>query len=75
MLVHPGEFTLEQLLAIHSGGQKLTLAESARAGVRASARVVQAAADGALPVYGVSGNLSLYSSNGVGFIQLILPLK
>ena len=52
--MRPGELALDQLQAIHAGGQTLTWSESSRAGVRASARLVQAAADGDAPVYGVN---------------------
>ena len=70
MLIEPGLLTLDQLLAIHVGGQTLTLADSARAGVRASARLVQAAADGALPVYGVNTGFGKLSNQRIGRAQL-----
>ena len=70
MLIEPGLLTLDQLLAIHVGGQTLTLADSARAGVRASARLVQAAADGALPVYGVNTGFGKLSNQRIGHAQL-----
>ncbi|HSC62030.1 MAG TPA: histidine ammonia-lyase [Caldimonas sp.] len=49
-----GTLTLEQLQAIHGGGLALRVAEAARERIRASAAVVQRAAAGAAPVYGVN---------------------
>ena len=70
MLIHPGRLTLDQLLAIHSGGQTLAIDQSARAGVRASARVVQAAANGALPVYGVNTGFGKLANQRIDHAQL-----
>ena len=70
MLIEPGLLTLDQLLAIHAGGQTLTLTDSARAGVRASARLVQAAADGALPVYGVNTGFGKLANQRIDHAQL-----
>lgn len=50
----PGQLTLEQLQAIHAGGVTLVLAPSSRADIAASAAIVQAAAAGDAPVYGVN---------------------
>ncbi|WP_374585303.1 histidine ammonia-lyase [Ideonella dechloratans] len=50
----PGALTLDQLLAVHAGGTRLVLDEAARPAIRASAAVVQAAAAGDAPVYGVN---------------------
>ncbi len=50
----PGQLTLEQLQAIHAGGVRIALAESSRAAIAASAAIVQAAAAGDAPVYGVN---------------------
>ncbi|HJV68703.1 histidine ammonia-lyase [Ideonella sp.] len=50
----PGQLTLEQLQAIHAGGVTLALADSSRAAIAASAAIVQAAAAGDAPVYGVN---------------------
>jgi histidine ammonia-lyase len=50
----PGALSLDQLRAIHTGGLKLRLEEAARPAIRASAAVVQAAAAGDAPVYGVN---------------------
>ncbi|HSI52831.1 histidine ammonia-lyase [Ideonella sp.] len=50
----PGALTLEQLQALHAGGVTLKLDDAARPAIRASAAVVQAAAAGDAPVYGVN---------------------
>ena len=50
----PGALTLDQLLAVHAGGARLVLDAAARPAIRASAAVVQAAAAGDAPVYGVN---------------------
>jgi histidine ammonia-lyase len=50
----PGQLTLEHLQAIHAGGVAIALAESSRADIAASAAIVQAAAAGDAPVYGVN---------------------
>jgi histidine ammonia-lyase len=50
----PGQLTLEQLQVIHAGGAKISLVESSRDDIAASAAIVQAAAAGDAPVYGVN---------------------
>ncbi len=50
----PGQITLDQLQAIHAGGVTLALDPACRDGIRASAAVVQRAAAGDAPVYGVN---------------------
>src|SRR3954469_13134005 len=52
--LHPGSLTLDDLQALHAGGLQLTLAPAARAAIAASAQVVQRAAQGDAPVYGVN---------------------
>ena len=52
--LNPGLLTLEHLQALHAGGLTLTLNPSAHAPIAASAAVVQAAAAGDAPVYGVN---------------------
>ncbi len=54
MLIEPGKLTLDQIQRIHQGAGPLLLADDCRAGIRASAEVVRAAADGDTPVYGVN---------------------
>jgi histidine ammonia-lyase len=52
--LHPGRLTLEQLQAIHGELQQLALVPAAYEAIRASAAVVQRAAHGDAPVYGVN---------------------
>src|SRR3954470_9852396 len=52
--LNPGLLTLADLQALHAGGLRLTLNSSAHAPIAASAAVVQAAAAGDAPVYGVN---------------------
>lgn len=70
MLIEPGQFTLDQLQAIHSGVQKLTLPESSRAIIRASQQVVQRAADGDAPVYGVNTGFGKLANQRISKAQL-----
>ena len=72
MLIQPGQLTLEQLQAIHAGIEHLTLPESAREVIRASARVVQAAADGDAPVYGVNTGFGKLANQRISKAQLDL---
>lgn len=52
--LNPGLLSLDDLQALHAGGLKLVLNPDAHAPIAASAAVVQAAAQGAAPVYGVN---------------------
>jgi histidine ammonia-lyase len=52
--ISPGQLSLEQLQAIHAEQQTLALAPAAREAIRRSAAVVQRAAHGQEPVYGVN---------------------
>jgi len=52
--IKPGALTLEDLQALHAGGITLSLDPTARAQIAASAAVVQKAAAGDAPVYGVN---------------------
>ena len=70
MRIDPGSLTLDQLLAIHNGGDALQLADSAREGIRASARVVQAAADADAPVYGVNTGFGKLANQRISKAQL-----
>ncbi len=65
MLVRPGLFTLEELQAIHAGGQPLVVDPLALSGIRASAAVVQAAAAGDAPVYGVNTGFGKLASTRI----------
>lgn len=54
MLLRPGHLSLDELQAIHAGGQPLLMDPAALPAIQASAAVVQAAAAGDAPVYGVN---------------------
>ena len=54
LTIVPGAIALEQLQAIHAGGVRLAIDPAADAAIRASAAVVQRAASGNEPVYGVN---------------------
>jgi histidine ammonia-lyase len=66
MLLRPGQLTLDELQAIHAGGQPLMLDPLALPAVRASAAVVQAAAAGSAPVYGVNTGFGKLASTRIG---------
>ena len=70
MLIDPGLLTLEQLQSIHSGSGQLQVADHCREGIRASARVVQAAADGEAPVYGVNTGFGKLANQRISKAQL-----
>ncbi len=54
MLLRPGQLSLDELCAVHGGGQPLLMDPAALPAVQASLAVVQAAAAGDVPVYGVN---------------------
>ncbi len=66
MLLRPGQLTLEELQAIHAGGQPLRIDPQALPAVLASARVVQQAAAGDAPVYGVNTGFCKLASTRIG---------
>ncbi|MGZ5156530.1 MAG: histidine ammonia-lyase [Caldimonas sp.] len=66
----PGRLGLDDLQAIHAGGVALALAPAARAAIRASAAVVQAAARGQQPVYGVNTGFGKLASTHIDSGQL-----
>lgn len=70
MQIEPGHLTLDQLQAIHAGGVGLSLPDSARDAIRASAQVVQAAADGDAPVYGVNTGFGKLANQRISKAQL-----
>lgn len=70
MLLDPGFLTLELLQAIHDTDEPMQLAETARVGIRASARVVQAAAEGDAPVYGVNTGFGKLAHQRISKAQL-----
>jgi histidine ammonia-lyase len=65
MLLRPGKLTLDELQAIHGGLQPLMVDPSALPGIRASAAVVQAAAAGDVPVYGVNTGFGKLASTRI----------
>ena len=68
----PGALTLEQLTAIHGQRQHLVLDDAARPAIRASAAVVQAAAAGDAPVYGVNTGFGKLASTRISAADLAL---
>src|ERR1035437_5829787 len=70
MLLQPGHFSLEQLQAIHAGVQQISLPESSREVIRASQQVVQRAADGDAPVYGVNTGFGKLANQRISKAQL-----
>lgn len=65
MLIRPGHFTLEELHAVHRGGVTLEIDDAARASIAASAAVVQRAAAGKAPVYGVNTGFGKLASTRI----------
>ncbi len=70
MLIEPGLLSLEQIQTIHAGGVSLQLADSHRASVAASAAVVQRAAAGDAPVYGVNTGFGKLANQRISQSQL-----
>ena len=70
MEITPGLITLDQLQSIHTGGVTLSLPAGAYDAVRASAQVVQRAADGDAPVYGVNTGFGKLANQRISKAQL-----
>ena len=70
LTIQPGQLTLEQLQAIHSGLVQVSLPEASRAVIRASQAIVQAAADGDAPVYGVNTGFGKLANQRISKEQL-----
>ena len=68
--VNPGQLTLEQLQAIHTGVKQLALPASSREKIRASQQVVQRAADGEQAVYGVNTGFGKLANRRISKAQL-----
>jgi histidine ammonia-lyase len=70
MLLRPGQLSLDELQAIHAGGsgrpQPLLIDPAALPGIQASAAVVQAAAAGDAPVYGVNTGFGKLAGTRIG---------
>ena len=76
LTIHPGALTLEQLMAIHADTVSLQLLDASRAPIRASQQVVQNAADGDAPVYGVNTGFGKLANQRISKSQLAtLQLK
>ncbi|HSW25589.1 MAG TPA: aromatic amino acid lyase, partial [Burkholderiaceae bacterium] len=70
MDLKPGALTLDDLQTLHAGGVKLALGDAARAAIRASADVVQSAARGDAPVYGVNTGFGKLASTRISEADL-----
>ena len=70
LVLKPGQLTLEDLQLIHGQVVQLTLHEPARADIRASQQVVQRAADGDAPVYGVNTGFGKLANQRISKEQL-----
>ncbi len=70
MLLRPGHLTLEELQAIHVGGQPLVMDPQALPAIRASAAVVQRAAEGDAAVYGVNTGFGKLASTRISAADL-----
>jgi histidine ammonia-lyase len=70
MRLRPGALTLDELLAIHRGGEPLELDAAAWPAVQRSAAVVQAAAAGDAAVYGVNTGFGKLASTRIGAADL-----
>ncbi|MGL6111103.1 MAG: histidine ammonia-lyase [Rubrivivax sp.] len=66
----PGHLSLEQLRGIHASVQTLSLQPASRERIRASAAVVQAAAAGDAPVYGVNTGFGKLANQRISAEQL-----
>jgi histidine ammonia-lyase len=68
--ITPGALTLEQLMAIYADTVSLQLIDASRAAIRASQQVVQNAADGDAPVYGVNTGFGKLANQRISKSQL-----
>jgi len=70
MLLRPGHLTLDELQAIHAGGQPLLMDPSALPAIQASAAVVRRAAEGDAAVYGVNTGFGKLASTRISEADL-----
>ena len=70
MLLRPGQLTLDELQAIHAGGQPLVMDPQALPAIQASAAVVRRAAVGSEPVYGVNTGFGKLASTRISEADL-----
>lgn len=70
MNLNPGALTLDELQRIHAGGVELAVDANARSAIRAGAEVVQRAARGDAPVYGVNTGFGKLASTRISEADL-----
>ncbi len=70
LTLQPGQLDLDTLQRIHRGGAPIAIAAEARAGILASAAVVQAAARGDAPVYGVNTGFGKLANQRISTARL-----
>ena len=70
MLLRPGQLTLDELQAIHAGGQPMVIDPAALPAIHASAAVVRRAAEGRAPVYGVNTGFGKLASTRISEADL-----
>lgn len=70
LVIHPGALALDDLRRLHQGGVHLAVHPDAWPGVAASAAVVQAAAAGDAPVYGVNTGFGKLASTRISAADL-----
>ena len=75
MLISPGQLTLDILKSIHAGGVALTLPASTKDAICASAEIVQRAADGDVPVYGVNTGFGKLANQRIANTAHILGIE
>jgi histidine ammonia-lyase len=72
VILRPGQLSLDDLLAIHRGGVQLQLDAAAAPVIAASAAVVQRAAEGDAPVYGVNTGFGKLANQRISESDLAL---
>ncbi len=72
MILHPGSLSLESLQALHTACQPLRLDPQALPAIHASAAVVQRAAAGSSPVYGVNTGFGKLASTRISAADLAM---
>ncbi len=70
MLLHPGTLTLDDLQAMHAACEALQLDTQALPAIHASAALVQRAAAGSVPVYGVNTGFGKLASTRISAADL-----
>ena len=70
LILQPGQLDLDTLQRIHRGGAAIAIAAEANARILASAAVVQAAARGDAPVYGVNTGFGKLANQRISAAQL-----